>query len=93
MRRCPHPHAQAPQFLVPALFTSLNSGFRVFFFTHVLCLDFLSTSGLRYLPRRVGRGGGVGQSGIGQVPEEDGAGVRFPGEGRVGLRAGQGLTS
>lgn len=33
----------------PASHTSLNSGFRVFFFTAVLCLDFLSTSGFRYL--------------------------------------------
>jgi hypothetical protein len=32
--------------------TSLNSGFRVFFFTHVLCLDLLSTSGLKYLGER-----------------------------------------
>ena len=32
--------------------TSLNSGLRVFFMTAVLCLDFLWTSGLRYLRQR-----------------------------------------
>lgn len=29
--------------------TSLNSGFSVFFFTAVLCFDFLFSSGFRYL--------------------------------------------
>lgn len=42
-------------FLLPVVFTSLNSGFNVFFFTHVLCLDFLSTSGLKYLWREGSR--------------------------------------
>lgn len=42
------------------VYTSLNSGLSVFFFTAVLCFDFLFSSGFRYLhageQSREGRG-------------------------------------
>lgn len=37
------------------VYTSLNSGLSVFFFTAVLCFDFLFSSGFRYLQDREGR--------------------------------------
>ena len=40
---------------ITADYTSLNSGLSVFFFTVVLCFDFLFSSGFRYLEDRRGR--------------------------------------